>query len=85
MKSGSALTSMALVACLAMLVSGAGSWLMFGQDKVTRGEMKEYVSEKLLPVGRLERNVEKISELQQELLVEQRVLVERLNLYLESR
>lgn len=66
-----------------MLATGTGSWLMFGQGMVSRKEMRDYVSERLAPIQRLEKVVEKMGELQTELLVEQRVLVERLNLYLE--
>lgn len=77
------LTKIALAACVAMLCTGAGAWMVFGQDKVTRAEMKEYVGDQLEPVGRIERSVEKLIETQQALLVEQRVLVERFNSYLD--
>jgi len=79
------LSKLALAACLAMIGTGATAWFVFGQDKVTRPEMKEYVTDQLVPVGKLERSVEKLVATQQELLVEQRVLVERLNLYLEDK
>jgi len=81
----SELTKMALTGCLVMIATGASSWLVFGQDKVTRPDMQEYVQEKLVPMERLERSVEKLVTTQTELLVEQRVLVERLNLFLETR
>ncbi len=76
---------MALTGCLVMIVTGSSSWLVFGQDKVTRVGMQEYVQQRLAPVNRLERSVEKLVTTQTELLVEQRVLVERLNLFLETR
>ena len=29
--------------CVGIIVTGAGAWMVFGQDKVTRSEMIEYV------------------------------------------
>lgn len=38
-----ALVKMALAACLSVIVTGTTAWLVFGQDKVTRAEMTDYV------------------------------------------
>jgi len=34
----------ALAATLSIIVTGAAAWLVFGQDKVTRAEMVDYVN-----------------------------------------
>ena len=82
------------------MLTGAGAWLTFGQDKVSRGEMTEYV-EKWSPwvrdrgefalrneanatrIAELAGLVEKILEAQGGILVEQRVLLTKVEQLLE--
>jgi hypothetical protein len=79
------ITKVALSAALAVIGTGAAAWMVFGQDKVSRMEMHTYVQDKLLPVGRLEKSVEKLVETQKELLIEQRVLVQRFDDFLNDQ
>ena len=81
MKKAPETTKLLLVAALAVICTGAGSYVTFGQDKVTRPEMKDYVEGELRPVNRLERAVEKLSDQQLELLVGQK----RLETLIENR
>lgn len=74
MKKAPETTKLLLVACLAVIGTGAGSYVTFGSDKVSRPEMREYVDGELRPMERLERVVEKISDQQLELLVGQKRL-----------
>jgi hypothetical protein len=88
-------------ALLSALITGAGCWLVFGADKISREEMEEYVREQApwvrerglitasieqngKSVAKIERAVEKILAAQQQLIVEQRVLVTKVDELLEK-
>lgn len=83
-------------ALLSSMATGAAAWMVFGQDKVTRSEMVDYVSNHtpwaidrgqiLMAIEMNRNNGEKIGEsvdrlivAQQQLIVEQRVLVTKVN------
>lgn len=93
---------MALAACIGVIVTGATAWVAFGQDKVTRPEMAEYVGQQAPWVRdkgeiiagiksnvdttrRLEVSIQNLVDVQTQLLVEQRVLVQRVEDLLEDR
>ena len=86
---------LALSACLSIIVTGATSWVVFGQDKVTTTGMKEYVqSRESVLIGTMQQNTKDIASLagavkdltraQQDLLVEQRVLIEQVRQLVEQ-
>ena len=64
------LIKIALTACLGIIVTGATAWLVFGQDKITRGEMVEFVNKQTPWVlergqiqGAISRNTQTATEL----------------------
>lgn len=71
------------------LLAAGGAWIALGREAVERSEMVEYVQtqspwlrdagEVKGTVGRLEGTVDKILEAQKQLLVEQRVLAEKVD------
>lgn len=75
------------------LITGAGCWMLFGQDAVSRGEMTTYVQTQspwVVDRGAIQagqrNNTENIGKMliaQQELIVEQRVLVTQVKLLLD--
>jgi hypothetical protein len=100
MKTKADIMKMAVSAMVAMLVTGAAAWMVFGQDKVTRTEMVDYVAhnspwvvergEITASVRGNARNLQKLEQIcqrlidaQQQLVVEQRVLVTRVEALLD--
>lgn len=88
------MVKLALTACLSIIVTGASAWLVFGQDKVTRAEVDASINRALLSerrelelriesnsatAQRLESSITALVQAQQEVVVEQRVLIERVN------
>ena len=84
------LAKLALTACVSIIITGAGAWLVFGQNKPTRSEVDGMIgSAMVLTESRINANAELTQELkgsvtelvkaQQALVVEQRVLIERVN------
>jgi len=91
-----------LVAALtSILLTGAASWMVFGQDKVTRPELMEHVKTRspwimergettaaiksnAESVGKLEKAVGRMLMAQQELIIEQRVLVTKVDALLDK-
>lgn len=88
------LVKMALTACVSIIVTGATAWLVFGQDKITRTEAEAMMSKAMLTSSRelelridsnsataqrLEASVTELVKAQQAVVVEQRVLIERVN------
>jgi len=84
------LMKMALTACLSIIVTGATAWMVFGQDRPNRTEVQNMVNQSILVLdtkvqanssmaAELKGSVTKLVEAQQALVVEQRVLIERVN------
>lgn len=84
------LMKMALTACLSIIVTGAAAWMVFGQDRPARAEIQNMISQSLLIIDakvqansasalRLEGSVTDLVKAQQALVIEQRVLIERVN------
>lgn len=75
------------------LLTGAGCWMVFGQDTVSRAEMFNYVQAQspwIIDRGAIQagqrnntENIGKMLTAQQELIVEQRVLVTQVQLLLD--
>jgi hypothetical protein len=59
---------------LGVVVTGAGAWLVFGANKVTRDEMRAHVAQQLQPLKRIEESVILMAQSNQDLLIELRVL-----------
>jgi hypothetical protein len=88
------LVKMALTACISIIVTGATAWLVFGQDKITRSDAEVLVNRMLTTshreldlrissnsetAQRLEASVTELVKAQQAVVIEQRVLIERVN------
>jgi len=92
----SPILQIAVGALASIVFTGSAAWLVFGQDKISRIEMIDYV-ESQAPwvkergeitsamnvnsdnIGKLEKVIDKMVSSQQELIVEQRVLIERVD------
>jgi hypothetical protein len=96
------LLKIAVSSMLAMIVTGATSWMVFGQDKVSRSEMVDYVSHSSpwvvergeisasvkgnsKNISKLEVIFQRMLDSQQQLVVEQRVLVTKVEALLDDR
>lgn len=92
------LTKMALTSCLSVIFTGATAWMVFGQDKISRDDASALVSSSILnnngaldqrlktneALGQeLKINLNDLVKAQQALVVEQRVLIERVNQLVE--
>ena len=86
---------LALSACVSVIITGATSWMVFGQDAVTESGMREYVQAReqvlMAPIQQNARDiailttaVSTLTRAQQDLLVEQRVLVEQVRQLVEQ-
>jgi len=92
------LSKMALTACLSVIFTGATAWMVFGQDKISRDEASAMVASSILSNtsaldlriktneslgAELKSNLSDLVKAQQALVVEQRVLIERVNQLVE--
>lgn len=74
-----------VAAMSATLLTGTASWVSFGQDKITRPQMVNYVehhgpiSSNTKNIERLEKICDRMVTAQQQLLVEQRVLITKVD------
>ena len=77
---------MLLSACVSMILTGTGAWFTFGQNKITRVEMVEYVAQQNIPTdlrldtteastSELRSLVKSLTEQQQSLTIELRTFV----------
>jgi len=84
------LMKMALTACLSIIVTGAAAWMVFGQDRPARSEVEAMINRSLLVVDakvqanataatELKGSVTELVKAQHALVIEQRVLIERVN------
>lgn len=75
----------AVAAMAATLLTGTASWVSFGQDKITRPQLVDYVehhgpiSSNTNNIARLEKICDRMVTAQQQLLVEQRVLITKVD------
>lgn len=88
------LSKMALTACISIILTGGAAWTAFGRDTVTRSEVEALVATSLVPVNlasnanaattaELKGSVIELVKAQQALVVEQRVMIERVNSLVE--
>lgn len=85
----------------AAILTGASAWMVFGQDKVTRPDMVDYVQHNspwvisrgeigaaikgnIDSIAKLERICERLIVAQQQLVVEQRVMVTKVEALLDD-
>lgn len=92
------ISKLALTACISIILTGAAAWIAFGRDATTRPEVQEMIAQYLAPANaafeaRITAQANATAELkgcvtdlvkaQQGLVVEQRVLIERVNTLVE--
>lgn len=88
------LSKMALTACVSIILTGGAAWFAFGRDVTTRTEVEAMIAQSLVPITlsananaaqttELRTSITKLVESQQGLVVEQRVLIERVNTLVE--
>lgn len=88
------LSKMALTACVSIILTGGAAWFAFGRDVTTRPEVEAMIAQSLVPITlsananaaqttELRSSITKLVESQQGLVVEQRVLIERVNTLVE--
>ncbi len=72
-------------AMVATMLTGSAAWMSFAQDKVTRSEMVSYI-DKHGPISSNTKNIERLEKIcdrmvsaQLQLLVEQRVLITKVD------
>lgn len=84
------LSKMALTACISVILTGGAAWFAFGRDVTTRPEVEAMIATSLVPINlasnanatataELKGSVIELVRAQQGLVVEQRVLIERVN------
>lgn len=88
------LSKMSLTACISIILTGGAAWFAFGRDVITRSEAEAMIAQSLVPVqiasnanaattAELKGSVIDLVKAQQALVVEQRVMIERVNTLVE--
>jgi hypothetical protein len=88
------LSKMSLTACISIILTGGAAWFAFGRDVTTRPEVEAMIAQSLVPITlsananaaqtmELRSSVTELVKAQQGLVVEQRVLIERVNTLVE--
>jgi hypothetical protein len=88
------LSKMSLTACISIILTGGAAWFAFGRDVTTRPEVEAMIAQSLVPINlssnqnamatiELKGSVTELIKAQQGLIVEQRVLIERVNALVE--
>lgn len=76
------------VALFSAFIASAGCWLAFGANRISRQEMTEYVRERVQQsrnnIAKIEGTLEKVLTAQQQLIIEQRVLMTKVDKLLEK-
>jgi len=88
------LSKMALTACISVILTGGAAWFAFGRDVTTRPEVEAMIAQSLVPINlsasatalqtaELKGSVIELVKAQNALVVEQRVMIERVNTLVE--
>ena len=89
------LSKMALTACISVILTGGATLLAFGQNLVTRTQAEAMIAQSLVPItlsananaattNELKGSVRELVQAQQALVIEQRVMIERVNTLVEQ-